>query len=65
MINQSLYTAGLLKDYLQLLPGSIVTLEAYSVIERALTRETTQDSDQDSLEVVNEFVRHLHPWQQV
>lgn len=35
------------------------------IIERALTRETTQDSDQDSLEVVNEFVTNLHPWQQV
>ena len=33
--------------------------------ERALTKDTTQDADLDSMEVVNEFVAKLQPRHQV
>ena len=56
---------GLLKDYLRELPDPLLSNEAYEAAERALTKDTTQDADLDSLEVVNEFVAKLHPWQQV
>jgi len=56
---------GLLKDYLRELPHSLLTLEAYQIAEKAMTKEVAYDADQDSLEVVNAFVANLHPWQQV
>lgn len=60
-----LLLVGLLKDYLRELPECLLTSQAYQVAERALTKDTTQDADLDSMEVVNEFVAKLQPRQQV
>ena len=54
-----------MKDYLRELPEPLLTSQAYQVAERALTKDTTQDADLDSMEVVNEFVAKLQPRHQV
>ncbi|XP_067931605.1 rho GTPase-activating protein 100F-like, partial [Watersipora subatra] len=56
------YTAY--RDYLRELPEPLLSKQAYDAAKQALTKDTTQDADSDSLEVVNEFVAKLYPWQQ-